>query len=82
MGKRKELEQVPDGLSDFSLSGPDAKSHRLVSCLFKASSCNSALGRINSIDVLSDLFSVSIPFSYFLLTSIRLPSSIALSGTP
>jgi hypothetical protein len=77
MGKRKELEQVADGLSDFSLSGPDAKSRRLVSCLF-----NSALGRLNSIDVVSDLFSVSISFSYFLLTSIRLPSSIALSGTP
>ena len=61
MGKRKELEQVADGLSDFSLSGPDAKSRRLVSCLF-----NSALGRLNSIDVVSDLFSVSIPFSYFL----------------
>ena len=73
---------MADGLSDFSLSGPDAKSRRLVSCLFKASSCNSALGRINSIDVLSDFFSVSIPFSYFLLTSIWLPSSIALSGTP
>lgn len=30
-GKRKELEQVMDGLSDFSLSGPAAKSRRLVS---------------------------------------------------
>jgi len=30
--KRKELEQVVDGLSDFSLSGPAAKSRRLVSC--------------------------------------------------
>uniref|UniRef100_A0A0D9VC51 Uncharacterized protein n=1 Tax=Leersia perrieri TaxID=77586 RepID=A0A0D9VC51_9ORYZ len=29
MGKRKELEQVVDGLSDFSLSGPAAKSRRL-----------------------------------------------------
>ncbi|KAL6629173.1 hypothetical protein ACP70R_028938 [Stipagrostis hirtigluma subsp. patula] len=29
-GKRKELEQVVDGLSDFSLSGPAAKSRRLV----------------------------------------------------
>ncbi|TVU33470.1 hypothetical protein EJB05_25290 [Eragrostis curvula] len=28
-GKRKELEQVVDGLSDFSLSGPAAKSRRL-----------------------------------------------------
>lgn len=28
-GKRKELEQVMDGLSDFSLSGPAAKSRRL-----------------------------------------------------
>jgi hypothetical protein len=31
VGKRKELEQVLDGLSDFSLSGPAAKSRRLVS---------------------------------------------------
>jgi hypothetical protein len=30
-GKRKELEQVVDGLSDFSLSGPAAKNRRLVS---------------------------------------------------
>ncbi|KAL5208845.1 hypothetical protein ABZP36_033280 [Zizania latifolia] len=29
MGKRKELDQVVDGLSDFSLSGPAAKSRRL-----------------------------------------------------
>ncbi|XP_062218180.1 uncharacterized protein LOC133918350 [Phragmites australis] len=29
VGKRKELEQVVDGLSDFSLSGPAAKSRRL-----------------------------------------------------
>uniref|UniRef100_A0ACD5TCN2 Uncharacterized protein n=1 Tax=Avena sativa TaxID=4498 RepID=A0ACD5TCN2_AVESA len=29
MGKRKELEQVVDGLSDFSLSAPAAKSRRL-----------------------------------------------------
>ncbi|KAF8685997.1 hypothetical protein HU200_043925 [Digitaria exilis] len=28
-GKRKELDQVVDGLSDFSLSGPAAKSRRL-----------------------------------------------------
>lgn len=32
-GKRKELEQVVDGLSDFSLSGPAAKSRRLDSGL-------------------------------------------------
>uniref|UniRef100_A0A8R7UT00 Uncharacterized protein n=1 Tax=Triticum urartu TaxID=4572 RepID=A0A8R7UT00_TRIUA len=31
MGKRKELEQVVDGLCDFSLSGPAAKCRRLVS---------------------------------------------------
>jgi hypothetical protein len=33
VGKRKELEQVVGGLSDFSLSGPAAKSRRLVSQL-------------------------------------------------
>ena len=31
VGKRKELEQVVDGLYDFSLSAPAAKSRRLVS---------------------------------------------------
>ena len=33
MGKRKELEQVVNGLCDFSLSGPAAKCRRLVSAL-------------------------------------------------
>jgi hypothetical protein len=33
MGKRKELELVVDGLFDFSLSGPAAKTRRLVSAL-------------------------------------------------
>jgi hypothetical protein len=30
-GKRKELEQTVNSFSDFSLSGPVAKSHKLVS---------------------------------------------------
>jgi hypothetical protein len=37
-GKRKELDQVVDGLLDFSLSGPAAKSRRLVSAFAPAPS--------------------------------------------
>jgi hypothetical protein len=43
VGKRKELEQVVDGLSDFSLSGPAAKSRRLVSQLAHFLACDSTV---------------------------------------